>query len=135
MLRFAAAHADIVSITGLGRTLSDGHRHEVDWSTTSLHRTLETLRAAAGAAERRPRIEALVQVVEITDDAERTANTLLSHAPGATADDLLEAPYAWIGTTAEISNKLERLNDLGVDRYVIREAAIPTVRRIQRAIE
>ncbi|HET6953673.1 MAG TPA: LLM class flavin-dependent oxidoreductase [Acidimicrobiales bacterium] len=32
VLHFAAQHADVVGVTGLGRTLADGHRHEVDWS-------------------------------------------------------------------------------------------------------
>src|SRR5439155_26078632 len=32
LLRIGARHADIVSLTGLGRTLQDGHRHRADWS-------------------------------------------------------------------------------------------------------
>jgi probable F420-dependent oxidoreductase len=35
LLRFAAQHADIVGVTGLGRTLADGHRHEVGSQTSS----------------------------------------------------------------------------------------------------
>jgi len=47
VLRFAAQHAEIVGVTGLARTLPDGHRHEVDWSRSGLARIVETVRSAA----------------------------------------------------------------------------------------
>jgi probable F420-dependent oxidoreductase len=134
VLSFAARHADIVSITGLARTLSDGHHHAVDWSAAALHRTVQTISDAAGSAGRRPLIEALVQVVEITDDAERTARFLAHQISGAAPGDLLDAPYAWIGTVAEILSKLERLKRLGVDRYVIREASMPATGLIRASV-
>jgi probable F420-dependent oxidoreductase len=55
VLRFAARRADIVGVTGLGRTLADGHRHEVDWSTAGLDRIAGIIASASGGSGRRPR--------------------------------------------------------------------------------
>jgi probable F420-dependent oxidoreductase len=131
VLRFAAQHADVVGITGLGRTLDDGHRHDVAWSHDAVRRTVDVVRSAGGDVGRSPELEALVQVVEVTDDAGAAAVRLAGHVPGASAHDLLDAPFAWIGTADEIRRKLRRLEDeLGITRYVIRAPALTAVRRI-----
>lgn len=128
VLRFAAVRADVVGVTGLGRTLADGHRHEVDWSPSSLDRIVETVRASAEAAGRHPQLEALVQHVEITDDAPAAAARLTAHVPGASVDDLLGAPFVWIGTAEEIRDKVQRCrSNLGVERYMVRAPAIAHV--------
>ena len=36
LLRLAGRCADVVSLTGTGRTLADGHRHEVDWTAAAI---------------------------------------------------------------------------------------------------
>ena len=36
LLRWAGAHADAVGLSGLGRTLADGHAHTVAWSASQL---------------------------------------------------------------------------------------------------
>lgn len=131
VLRFAAGHADVVGITGLRRTLPDGHRHEVDWREASVRRTVDAVLSTAAAAGRTPEIEALVQVVEITDDAARVADRLSTHIPGASAEDLLAAPFAWIGTVDEIDAKLRRCEeDLAISRYVVRAPSLTDARRI-----
>jgi alkanesulfonate monooxygenase SsuD/methylene tetrahydromethanopterin reductase-like flavin-dependent oxidoreductase (luciferase family) len=125
VLSFAAGHADIVGVTGLGRTLDDGHRHEVDWSPSSLARTVEVVRTAAETAGRRPQLEALVQHVEITDDASRAAEAVAAHVPGASVEDVLSTPFVWIGTIAEIAARLvDHRANLGIERYMVRERAI-----------
>ena len=127
LLRFAAQQADIVGVTGLGRTMADGHRHEVDWSPAGLRRIADLI-ASAG---RRPQIDALVQHVEITDDAETAAARLAEHVPGASVDDLLQAPFVWMGTVEEIrANLRDHEAGLGIERYTVREPAITDVRRI-----
>lgn len=131
VLRFAAQHADVVGITGLGRTLADGHRHEVDWSPSGLGRIIEIVRSAAEASGRCPQIEALVQHVEVTDDARAAAARLTAHVPGASIDDLLDAPFVWIGTIEEIREKLHGYRtSLGVERYMVRAPAITQVGNI-----
>lgn len=131
VLRFAALHADIVGITGLGRTLKDGHRHEVDWSPARIERSVEMIRSAAELTGREPLLEALVQHVEITDDASAAATRLAPHIPGASDADLLIAPFAWIGTVDEIRQQLQQHSSrLGIRRYVVRPPALPHVRAI-----
>ena len=131
VLRFAAQHADVVGVTGLGRTLADGHRHDVDWSPSGLARIVEIVRSAAEASGRRPQIEALVQHVEVTDDGPAAAARLTAHVPGASLDDLLGAPFVWIGTVEEIREKIHGYRtSLGVERYMVRAPAITQVRNI-----
>lgn len=103
VLAFAVACADIVGITGLGRTLSDGHIHEVEWSTPALDSTFGLIESDAQRLGRRPDIEALVQHVEITDDPERVASGIAQVVPGASTEDLLAAPFMWIGTPDQIA--------------------------------
>lgn len=128
VLRFAARRADVVGITGLGRTLADGHQHEVDWGPGSVERTLVQLRHASG--DRQPEVEALVQVVEITDDARGVAERIAAAVAGASASDVLDAPFAWIGTVDQIRAKLDRWAVAGLTRYVVRAPALAAVRRL-----
>ena len=135
VLRFAARNADIVGITGLGRTLADGHRHEVDWSRPAVEQIMQTISSATDGHER-PQVEALVQAVVVTDDASASARDLTELIPGASVDDLLEAPFVWIGTVDEITAKLhETENALGISRYVIRPSAMAAARLITGALE
>ncbi|QGG96486.1 TIGR03621 family F420-dependent LLM class oxidoreductase [Actinomarinicola tropica] len=128
VLRFAAGRADVVGLTGLGRTLADGHSHEVDWSPEAIRRTIDTVRTAAREADRGVALEALVQHVEVTDEAEAAAERLAGGVTGATAEDLVAAPFVWIGTVAEIREQLARWRDeLGLERYVVRAPAVDPV--------
>lgn len=131
LLRFGGEQADVVGVTGLGRTLADGHSHAVDWSPPAIRRTVDTVRSSANEAGRSPQIEALVQHIEITDDAERAAAQLVDGVPGATVDDLLAAPFVWIGTADEIWNRLRsHQSDLGIERYMVRSHALADVRLV-----
>lgn len=47
VLRSAAQRAEVVGVAGLGRTLADGHRHEVDWSPEGLARIASVVNSAA----------------------------------------------------------------------------------------
>jgi len=133
VLRFAARSADIVGIAGLGRTLADGHRHEVDWSPAATERTLATVRAAARLAARDPEIEALVQVVEITDRATPVAERI-ARSLGALVDDVLDSPYIWLGSVDAICAKIASYDERGIGNYVIRSAAVDNARRIISAM-
>ena len=125
VLSFAAEQADIVGVTGLGKTLSDGHSHEADWSPAALDRSFAVVDSAAKRVGRHPDIEALVQHVEITDDPQRVADGLAELVPGASAADLLGAPFMWIGTPELIAAKVrESEQRWGINRYVIRGNAI-----------
>jgi probable F420-dependent oxidoreductase len=55
VLTYAADRADIVGITGLGRTLDDGHNHEVEWAASQIDARLAALRRAPAHSKRSPR--------------------------------------------------------------------------------
>lgn len=136
LLRDAARYADIISLTGLGRTLDDGHRHTADWSGESITERVELIRQTApdpsGVV-----LDALVQVVEITNDAIGAAERAAAAAPGLTPTDVLDAPYALIGTAEEIEDRLLGYQERwGFTSYVVRETAIgsitPVIARLAR---
>lgn len=123
--------ADTVGITGLGKLLGDGHHHEAEWGIEALQRSLEVIRQAASAAARQPLVEALVQHVVITNDAEAEARKLADLIPGATLEDLLRTPFLWIGTVEEIREHLGWISsEFGIERYVIRDNTLDDVARI-----
>ncbi|MFD1659621.1 LLM class flavin-dependent oxidoreductase [Streptomyces caeni] len=124
LLRWAGQHADVVALSGLGRTLADGHSHETRWRVDDIDRQVELIEQGAVGRKAPPPREALVQVVEITDDAEAAAHRLAARF-GSTERDVLSSPYVWIGTEGEI---LEAMADherrWGITRYVVREPAL-----------
>lgn len=131
VLRYAAAHADIVGLSGLGRTLEDGHRHEVRWAREQIGASIEQILAAATAAGREPELEALVQHVEITDDAEASARRLTDRVSGLTVEQVLTAPFVWVGTADEIASQLHaHLERFGISRYVVRAAWVDSARQV-----
>jgi probable F420-dependent oxidoreductase len=128
LLAFAAEYADIVGLTGLGKTLSDGHSHEAEWSPAALYRSCSEVESVAKRVGRQPGVEALVQHVEITDTRRQTAKTLADHIAGASVDDLLNAPFMWIGTPDQIASQvLDSERRWGINRYVIRDRFIEAV--------
>lgn len=130
LLRWAGAHADVVALSGLGRTLADGHSHEARWSGADIDRQVERVEQGAAGRESAPAREALVQVVEVTDDAEGAARDLAARL-GSTAAEVLASPYAWIGTVAEIAAALARHERRwGITRYVVREPHMDAVERV-----
>jgi len=131
VLSFAAEHADIVGVTGLGRTRSDGHSHEADWSLPALDRSFDLVATTAERAGRNPDIEALLQYVEITDDPQQVADRLSETIPGASGDDLLGAPFMWIGTPEQIAAHVRESEwRWGINRYVVRDGAAEAARPV-----
>ena len=121
LLEFGAREADIVGFSGLGRTLPDGHSHDVRWQRSAIDERVDLVRRAAETAGRTPTLEALVQVVEITDDAEAAASRLAERVPSASAEDILGAPYVLLGTVEEIVAEVRRHRQRwGFTRFVVR---------------
>jgi probable F420-dependent oxidoreductase len=127
VLRLGAQHADIVSLTGLTTTLADGHRHAADWRPAALDGQVALIRAAA-SARGVPVLDALVQHVEITDDRAGAAERVARHVEGPTPDDILDSPYALIGTYDELAGELRaHYERWGISSYVVRADAMDAV--------
>jgi probable F420-dependent oxidoreductase len=131
VLRVAAARAQIVALSGLGRTHPDGHRHDARWSTAELHHQLGIIgNATAGRAESLD-LEALVQVVTVTDDRDLALAELAIQFPEVSVQDAGSTPYLLIGTIPEMVDQLKRQSRyFGITRYVVREPAFDSAAQI-----
>jgi len=93
LLALAARHADVVALSGLGRTLADGHRHEVRWAEQDLRTQLtvvdDGVRGAGDSLQPAPALEALVQAVAVTEDREATAAQWASRVAGVNTEQVL----------------------------------------------
>jgi probable F420-dependent oxidoreductase len=134
VLRYGAEHADIIGVNGLAATLSDGHRHEVDWSPSGIARMVTRITGPAQRAGRSPALDLLVQHVDITDDAEQAATDLAGVVPGASRDDLLSCPFVWIGTPDEIAGQLDmHRREYGFSSFTVRDDALGQVLQVMEA--
>ena len=133
-LDHAARHADIVAPTMLGRTLPDGHRHEVRWEAGRLDDTMDRIRTAAG--ERWPSLEihALVQAVVVTDDR-RGAAEAMARRMGMAAPDMMETPFVCLGTHEEMAAHLLACRARwGISYFTVRDVdAFAPVMQLVRA--
>jgi probable F420-dependent oxidoreductase len=135
ILRTAARHADVVGLSGLGRTLADGHSHSVRWSPADLHLQLQIVREEAQQAGNTPVIEALVQSVRITADRAAAAE-ISARIPGASAADIASTPFLLIGSYEQIAAQLvAQAEELGITSYVVREEAIADMERVLPLIQ
>jgi probable F420-dependent oxidoreductase len=109
----AAARADTIGLTMLGRTLPDGQSHEVRWEADRLDGVVAGIVEAARAAgrARSPELNVLVQVVKVTDDREAATRALLADLGGLSLEDALASPFLAIGTATEVADHLRRCRD------------------------
>ncbi|HEX5095154.1 MAG TPA: TIGR03621 family F420-dependent LLM class oxidoreductase [Acidimicrobiia bacterium] len=121
LLAYAVAHADIVALSGLGRTLADGHTHEVRWRAADVDALAASVRGAAC-------VDVLVQHVEITDEREAVAARFAEDVPSLTVDDLLACPFVLIGTEDEIAAQVRSHHERwGIDRFTVRAPALDAI--------
>lgn len=131
LLAWAGQHADAVGLSGLGRTLPDGHRHTVSWSTARTDQTITAVRSGAARGGREvPPLEALVQMVSVTNDRP-SAVAAFADDFQLSVDDALAAPYLWIGTTQQIVEQLHAARERwGITRWVVRADALEAARDV-----
>lgn len=123
LLGWAAEHADLIGLSGLGRTLDDGHRHEARWRPDQVDAQVEL----AGGKP----VEALVQLVQVTDDA-GAVYAEWGKDVDATEDDLAAAPYVLVGTIDEIAAKIREVERRwGITRFAVRIHAIDAVEALR----
>jgi probable F420-dependent oxidoreductase len=121
VMRLAGQHADIVSLTGFGRTLPDGHAHEVRWSEEAVARKVALVREAAAHRVRPPLVEVLVQHVEVTAHRWEVAERLSAGIAGLDVQTALNTPFLLIGSAVEIADQVRGWEArLGVSSWVIR---------------
>jgi probable F420-dependent oxidoreductase len=117
LLTWAAGHADLIGLSGLGRTLDDGHSHETRWRSDQIDAQVEL----AGGKP----LEALVQLVQVTDDA---GAVYAEWKSDISEDVLAAAPYVLVGTIDEIKTKIQEVERRwGITRFAVRRPAIDVV--------
>ena len=122
LLAHAGGHADIVGLQGLGRTREDGHSHDVKWSAERLDEQIEQVRVGAGARFDDIEFNAMVQVVQITDDREAALAKVCERVDGLSMDDASATPYLLIGTVDEIVSHMATCNERwGISYFAVRE--------------
>jgi probable F420-dependent oxidoreductase len=105
-LSHAARHADTIGLTGSGRTLADGQRHETRWEPDRLDRTVAFIKKETNGRSQPLELHALVQAVIVTNNREAAAANVVRDGWTATAEDALDTPFLAIGTHAQIAEHL-----------------------------
>jgi probable F420-dependent oxidoreductase len=122
LLTHAGAHADIVGLQGLGRTQEDGHRHEVDWSSARLDKQVEHVRAGADGRFDEVSFNALVQMVQITDERQVALEKICGRVTGLTMADAETTPFLLVGSVDEIVLHMLTCNERwGINYFAVRE--------------
>ncbi|MEZ5228173.1 MAG: TIGR03621 family F420-dependent LLM class oxidoreductase [Acidimicrobiales bacterium] len=130
LLRYAGANADVVAFSGLGKTLPDGHRHEVKWRPDQIDHSVGIVEQAGAERAAPPVRQALVQVVTVTDHRKREAASIASRI-GAPTDVVLDSPYLLIGTIEELVDQLVANRERwGFTSYVVRAPAIDAIAEV-----
>ena len=132
LIEVAVRQADVLELTGLGRTLPDGHAHGAQWSARHVD---ARVRLAATSGGRRIRLGALVQTVETSGDRRSAAGryrsrlaTVLDEPLLPSVEDLLDTPFVLFGTETEIVSQLVRnLQRWGISRHTIRAADLTPI--------
>ncbi len=135
-LAHAAVHADCIGLTMLGRTLADGQRHEVRWQAARLDDTIACIADHAAKRSTPLELNALVQVVEITDDRQDVATRLVGELGGLSVEDVLATPFVAIGTHDEIAEHLLRCRERwGISYFSVRSNTefAPVIARLRAA--
>ena len=136
LLSLAATEADIVGLTGItfrrGGTAPDISA----WKATAVDERVALVKKAAGARFTEIEMNALVQRVIVTDDRQKVAEDLARERwSQLNADDILESPYALIGTVDELVEDLNaRRQRWGISYILVHEpyleALAPVIARL-----
>jgi len=134
-LAHAARHADIIGLTMLGRTLSDGQRHEVRWEADRLDTTVDFIRRQAGERLEQLELNVLVQAVVVTGDRRAAAEAQAERARGGlSVEDALATPFLALGTHDEITEHLVACRERwGISYFSVRDVAsfAPVIERLR----
>jgi probable F420-dependent oxidoreductase len=106
LLTLAAGEADIVGLTGITFAGGGVQRDLSGFRAAGVDERVKLVRTAAGARFDQLELNALVQQVIVTDDRRGAAETLARRWPELGADDILESPFALLGTVDEIVAQL-----------------------------
>jgi probable F420-dependent oxidoreductase len=127
VLGIAARHADIVGINPSIPAGEVGPQAARDAAADRVDQKLTWLRDAAGDRFDDIELNALVFVVNVTDDPD-PVREMMAGIFGVTPDLVAESPYVWIGSTAEIADQLRAARERwGISYFVVQGDALEPV--------
>ena len=135
LLALAAREADIVGLTGIAFRNDGGAPDLSAWRAATVDERVRLVREAAGDRHDPLELNALVQRVIVTGDRRAAADTLAREWTGLTADEILETPYALLGTVDQmVECLLARRERWGISYVLVHqahlEACAPVVARL-----
>jgi probable F420-dependent oxidoreductase len=134
LLRLAAERADIVGLSGAGKTKADGLTHDASgFAPKAVDERIALVRDSA--VGRSIELHALVQRVIVTDDPRRAASRVAARLPELTVDEILTTPYLWIGSVDAICEQIRAARERwGFSYFTLFDhsfdAAIPIIERL-----
>ena len=135
LLTLAAREADIVGLSGITFRGGGAEPDLAGWRAAEVDRRIRLVREAAGERYERLELNALVQRVVVTSDRREEAEVLARRWPQLSAADVLDSPYALVGTVDQmVEDLVKRRERWGISYYVVFEPAMealaPVVARL-----
>src|SRR5882724_1575037 len=128
LLTLAAKEADIVGLSGITFRHGGAERDLSGWRTAGVDQRVQLVREAAGDRYELLELNALVQTVVVTDNRRQAAEELARRWPQLSPAEILESPYALIGTVDQQVEDLQaRRERWGISYWVIFEPYMETV--------
>ena len=116
ILALAGAEADVVGVVGFTSGTGRVHDDLSHWGWDGLADRVGHARAAAEAAGRTVRFDALVQRARVTDDP---ATALADFTERGLPAALFDSPFLLVGTEDELVERLRRIEEAGVDGVTV----------------
>jgi probable F420-dependent oxidoreductase len=135
LLTLAAKEADVVNLTGISFTRGGTQLDMSGWRAAGIDERMRVIRQAAGPRFDRLELSAQVQRVIVTDRRREAAAELQKSWRELSVEEILEAPFALIGTVDEMVEALHaRRERWGLSYFVTfepyLEAFAPIVSRL-----
>jgi hypothetical protein len=116
VLALAGREADVAGVVGFSSGTGRVHTDLSHWGWDGLADRVGRARAAAEAAGRSVRVDALVQRARVTDDP---AAALADFVAEGLGEDMFDSPFLLVGTEDELVARAGRLADAGVDGVTV----------------
>src|SRR4030095_14221401 len=128
LLALAAKEADIVNLTGITFTRGGTVPDMSGWRAAAIDERMRVVREATGERFNRLVLSAQVQRVIVTDRRREAAEELRKSWKELSVDEILEAPYALIGSVDEMVESLHvRRERWGLSYFVTFEPYLETL--------
>jgi probable F420-dependent oxidoreductase len=128
VLSLAAREADIVGFTGLGFPKGAREVDVVGFKPERVDERVSLVRSEAGARFDRLELNALVQRVVVADDRQSAAAEIAAQWSALSVEDVLQTPYALLGTVDQMVEALqERRERWGLSYVVVHEWSLDTL--------